>query len=218
LNQTLKELKAQVREAAISRKKEVMEKIEEKKLTNKLTYINSDKYITDTIAEQDKAITKKVINALEAINDKKFTYYREFNFNENLNNIIGAVKSVTFQKASGWVALNEAIALDSTLANFVEIVEPVASELIETLGKNTYYDKLNHKVIEGEIGDAEAAAGILTNVARDLGMTDLNAKQINMVNFKRIEEKAQTKAEQAYKDNAIIRDEKVTEDSIFQVA
>jgi len=204
---TLKELKAEVKAIAIKRKEEVMAKIEEKRLQNELSYLKSEQFIQDTIKMEDKSILKAVSDILEAVSDKKFTLYREFSFNENLNNLIGAIKTVTFQKASGWPALNEAIAEHDELSNFVEVVEPVAGQLIDALGRNTYYDKLSHTIVEGASGDTEEAVQILSNIARELGLTELNTKQINEVNFKTIEEKAQKRANQQYEDNAIIRDD-----------
>lgn len=198
------ELIEQIKAAAKERAIEAAARIETLKLENELAYIQSDRYITDTIKESDNAILSAIIKPLEDITDKHFSHYLEFNFTSHANALIGAIKSVMLQKKLGFQALDEAKHLNPELMNFCDIVETTCQEFPDALGRNSYFDKLSGVIVPGQLGDAVATKQILETVARKLGMAKPNFDSVTQVRFSHIEERAQTKATTMFEDNQLL--------------
>ena len=203
---TAAQLMEQIKAASIARKAAVQSKIEVIKLANELQYIESPQYEVDQVAEHDTAIVNEIIDALDAITDKKFTMYREFNFSANVNGLLAAVKTITLQKAAGFAALNQAAMLSPTLANFITVAEPISSELIAAMGRNTYFNKIDCALQHGEIGNPAVAVPALYRLARELGMANLDVSKVSLENLTRIEERSVLKAEQQVLDNKLLEE------------
>ena len=201
---TAAELMEKIKAASIARKEAVAGKIEVIKLANELQYIESPQYEADQVLEHDTAIVNHILEPLEGITDKKFTMYKEFNFSGNVNALIGAVKTITMQKAAGFAALNQAAVMSKPLADFIEVAEPIAGTLIEAWGRNTYFDKLSCSVNHGTAPDVKTAVAMLYKLARGLGMANLDVSRVTEEHFNKVEERARAKTEQAVIDNQLL--------------
>jgi hypothetical protein len=180
-------------------------KIEERKLMNELNYVQSDRYLTDEIAVQDNASLKLITDPLDAISNKHFTRYGEFNFGHQANALIGALRTIFLQNKLGFVALDEACLLNPELGVFRDLADEHAIGFIDAIGKTTYFDAKNTRIIiHGIVGDASNAKAILEKLSRALGLIDPDFSQITQAKFAFIEERAVIKAQQALEDNLLL--------------
>jgi hypothetical protein len=217
---TKEQLIAQIAEAAKTRAIEASDRIEEIKLTNELTYIQSDKYLDDQVKLADDKILLAITKPLNAISDLSFTRYKEFMFGSQLNELLGAIRTVQFQKKEGHVPLNEAILTSPELEQFINIIDLHGSELPEAMGRQTYFDKLTGTIVSGTIGDAEQARDILSTICRELGLCNVSLSKVSHAHFTLLEDKAVIRANQMLEDNQLLSGEAVSasEDIVYQTA
>jgi hypothetical protein len=201
---TKQELINKINEASKARKVEATERIEVIKLENELNYINSDKYVNDQVTLADDAVLLAITKPLDSISDRHFARYQEFNFGTQANALIGAIRTIQFQKKAGREALNEAIALNPELSYFASTLELRANAFPDVAGRNTYFDKLTGSVVPGAIGNAHEMRAILETVAREIGLAAVNFSQINQDKLQVLEDKAVIKANTQYEDNKLL--------------
>jgi len=194
----------QLAKAKLDRAVALEGKIEERKLTNELNYVQSDRYLTDEIAAQDNASLKLITDPLDAISNKHFTRYGEFNFGHQANALIGALRTVLLQKKLGFVALDEACLMHSELGVFRDLTDEHAVGFADAIGRNTYFDKLTGTIMHGIGGDAVETKAILEKLSRALGLIDPDFSQITQAKFNFIEERSVIKAQQTMEDNLLL--------------
>ena len=194
----------QLAKAKLDRAVALEGKIEERKLMNELNYVQSDRYLTDEIAVQDNASLKLITDPLDAINNKHFTRYGEFNFGYQANALISALRTVMLQKKLGFVALDEACIMNSELSIFRDLADEHAVGFADAIGRNTYFDKLTGTIAHGIVGDATETKAILEKLSRALGLIDPDFNQITQAKFSFIEERSIIKAQQAQEDNLLL--------------
>jgi len=170
----LEQLKQQLAAKTATRKLEIAESIEERKLETKIQMIDSPAFETREIAKNNMLTLQAIQESIEEISSD-VVIYRQFGLGAQINKLLGLVKTAMFAKAIHRDEVQSVFGID----------EDILEDIIDALGNSAYFKPEEMIMVDEVMPDIPVLKELLMLVAEELGLTDLPLKKISKAVFEK---------------------------------
>lgn len=185
---TLDQLKSDLAKKLADRKVEMQTKIEQIKLSNEISKLDSPLYEQRQLEEQDSTQLTVYLNQLEeyySIDNRKLS--RVFGYGVMVDKMLTVIRSIQYCK------LDEKV----EMLMLTGLTEQLVEDIVDALGNSAYFSVRQLAIVDEQPYDVVKLRELLKIAAVDMGLvSQLNLNKVNEDTFKYQYAKARLRAEE----------------------